>query len=120
MHSRGWLNNSPPRLYQLKRRHRVCFSTLAGLALLQQSTPTELVEGLTRLVGTDHSLSTAYSKEENGIVERANQEVLRHLTAILFDTRVSNAWSYEQLPMVQRIMNTVEKTSTGVLSLIHI
>ena len=74
----------------------------------------ELVEELTRLAGTDHSLSTAYSKEENGIVERANQEVLRHLTAILFDTRVSNAWSYEQLPMVQRIMNTVEKTSTGV------
>ena len=73
-----------------------------------------LVEELTRLAGTDHSLSTAYSKEENGIVERANQEVLRHLTAILFDTRVSNAWSYEQLPMVQRIMNTVEKTSTGV------
>ena len=74
----------------------------------------ELVEELTRLAGTDQSLSTAYSKEENGIVERANQEVLRHLTAILFDTRVSNAWSYEQLPMVQRIMNTVEKTSTGV------
>ena len=41
-----------------------------------------------------------YSKGENGIVERANQDVLRHLTAILFDTRVSNAWSYEQLPMV--------------------
>jgi hypothetical protein len=74
----------------------------------------ELIAELTRLVGTDHSLSTAYSKEENGIVERANQEVLRHLTAILFDKRVSHAWSYEQLPMVQRIMNTVEKTSTGV------
>jgi len=72
----------------------------------------ELVEKLTRLAGADHSLSTAYSKEENGIVECANQEVLRHLTAILFDTRVSNAWSYEQLPMVQRIMNTVEKTSS--------
>ena len=73
-----------------------------------------LVEEFTRLAGTDHSLATAYSKEENGIVERANKEVLRHLTVIFFDTRVSNAWSYEQLPMVQRIMNTVEKTSTGV------
>ena len=52
---------------------------------------------LTLLVGTDHSLSTAYSKEE-----RSNQEVLRHLTAILFDKRVSHAWSYEQLlPMVR-------------------
>jgi hypothetical protein len=27
---------------------------------------------------------------------------------------VPDKWSYEQLPMVQRIMNTVEKTSTGV------
>ena len=64
--------------------------------------------------GTDQSLTTAYSSEENGIVERANQEVLRHLNAILFDSRVHDRWSFEQLPMVQRIMNTVEKTATGV------
>ena len=44
----------------------------------------------------------------------SNVEVLRHLNAILFDTRVHDKWSFEQLPMVQRIMNTVEKTSTGV------
>ena len=76
----------------------------------------ELIAELTQLVGTDHSLSTAYSKEENGIVERTNQEVLRYLTAILFDKRLSHAWSYEQLPMVQCIMNTVENTSTGVVA----
>ena len=74
----------------------------------------ELVSELLRMTGTEQSLSTAYSSEENGIVERANQEVLRHLNAILFDTRVHDKWSFEQLPMVQRIMNTVEKTSTGV------
>ena len=73
-----------------------------------------LVSELLRMTGTEQSLSTAYSSEENGIVERANQEVLRHLNAILFDTRVHDKWSFEQLPMVQRIMNTVEKTSTGV------
>ena len=39
---------------------------------------------------------------------------MRHLRAMLFDARVHDKWSYEQLPMVQRIMNTVEKTSTGV------
>ena len=39
---------------------------------------------------------------------------MRHLRAMLFDSRVHDKWSYEQLPMVQRIMNTVEKTSTGV------
>ena len=62
----------------------------------------------------EHSFTTAYLKEENGIVERANQEVMRHLRAMLFDARVHDKWSFEQLPMVQRIMNTVEKTSTGV------
>ena len=66
------------------------------------------------MTGVEQSLTTAYSSEENGIVERANQEVLRHLNAILFDSRVHDIWSFEQLPMVQRIMNTVEKTSTGV------
>ena len=39
-------------------------------------------------IGTEQSLTTAKSSEENGIVERANQEVLRHLNAILFDSRV--------------------------------
>ena len=45
---------------------------------------------------------------------RANQEVMRHLRALLFDSRVHDKWSCEQLPLVQPIMNTVEKTSTGV------
>jgi hypothetical protein len=36
----------------------------------------------------ENSFATTYSKEENGIVERANQEVMRHLRAMLFDARV--------------------------------
>ena len=47
-------------------------------------------------------------------VERANQEVIRHLRALLFDKRVYNKWSFEELPLAQRIMNTVEKIATGV------
>jgi hypothetical protein len=61
-----------------------------------------------------HELTVAYSKEENAIVERANQEVIRHLRALLFDKHVYKKWSFEELPLVQRIMNTVEKTATGV------
>jgi transposase InsO family protein len=60
----------------------------------------ELVSELLRMSGTEQLLTTAYSSEENGIVERANQEVPRHLNAILFDSRVHNKWSFEQLPMV--------------------
>ena len=74
----------------------------------------ELITELLRVAGTEQSLTTAYSKEENAIVERANKEVLRHLNALLFYARVYDRWAYEKLPMVQRIMNTVEKTSTGV------
>ena len=40
--------------------------------------PNELVTELIRLSGIGQSFATAYSSEENGIVERANQEVLRH------------------------------------------
>ena len=47
----------------------------------------ELVQELLRLCAIDHSFATAYSSEENGIVERANQEVMRHLRALLFDSR---------------------------------
>jgi hypothetical protein len=45
----------------------------------------ELVQELLRLCAIEHSFATAYSSEENGIVERANQEVMRHLRVLLFD-----------------------------------
>ena len=47
----------------------------------------KLTSDLLRVVGTNQSLTTAYSKEENAIVARANKEVLRHLNALLFDTQ---------------------------------
>ena len=55
----------------------------------------ELVSELLHMTSTEQSLSTAYSSEENGTVERANQEVLRHLIAILFGTRVHGIKDHE-------------------------
>jgi hypothetical protein len=66
------------------------------------------------LLQIDHELSLAYSKEQNAIVERANKEVMRHLTAIIFDRRVSEVWSSEYLPLVQRIMNAKVHDTIGV------
>ncbi len=43
----------------------------------------ELFSELSRLSQVEHSFATAYSKEENGLVERANQEVMRQLRAML-------------------------------------
>ena len=57
------------------------------------------------LIGTEHCLTLAYSKEENALVERANKEVNRHLRAFTFDSNTVDSWRLA-LPMVQRIMNT--------------
>ncbi len=39
---------------------------------------------------------------------------MRHLTAIIFDRRVSDVWSSEYLPLVQRIMNAKVHDTIGV------
>jgi hypothetical protein len=48
----------------------------------------DIISQLLGLLQIEHELSLAYSKEQNAIVERANKEVMRHLTAIIFDKRV--------------------------------
>jgi hypothetical protein len=64
-----------------------------------------LVKEFLRLVGSDHCLTLAYSKEENSIVERANKEINRHIRAYTFDT--NNAKDYKlAIPLVMRILNT--------------
>ena len=73
----------------------------------------DVIEELTLMIGVDHMPTMAYSKEENGIVERANKEVLRHLRNIIFDKRIFKSWSL-YLPLVQRIMNASVHHSTGV------
>jgi hypothetical protein len=56
--------------------------------------------------------STPYSHEENGIVERANKEVLRHLRAIMFERTIKADWSF-CTPLVQRIMNATTHSTHG-------
>ena len=73
----------------------------------------ELVRELVELGGSDYQFTTPYSHEENGIIERHNAEVMRHLRAISFDKRVTSSIT-KYLPIVQRIMNTLEKVSTGI------
>ncbi len=73
-----------------------------------------LIQELSTLLHMEQELTTAYSKEENAIVERENKETMRHLRAIVFDDRVFKYWSSDQLPLVARIVNSEEKTRTGV------
>ena len=70
----------------------------------------ELVEKLAEI---DKVISIAHSKEENGLVERANKEVVRHLSAIIQDVKILAEWDVN-LPFVQRIINTKIHESTGL------
>ena len=74
-----------------------------------------IVQQLVLLGGSDYQYTTPYSHEENGIVERHNAEVIKHLRAIFFDKRILTIKDIKLcLPIVQRIMNTLEKALTGL------
>jgi len=55
----------------------------------------EVISQYLSLMGTDHHITLAYSKQENGIIERSNKEILRHLKAIIFERSILNViwWS---------------------------
>jgi hypothetical protein len=73
----------------------------------------EMFEHLTREFGVTHVRTIPYSKEENGIVERANKEVNRHIRNITFDRNITDEWS-DYLPMIERLFNSAIKDPIGV------
>lgn len=72
-----------------------------------------IMKEMEQLFGYEHKFTHPYSHEENAIVERANKEVMRHLDAIIFDTRTISQW-FNYLPLVQRIINSQIHESIGV------
>ena len=60
-----------------------------------------VISNFLALVGTERQLTVAYRPASNGMVERANAEVMRHLRAIVMERRVLERWS-ESLPAVQQ------------------
>jgi hypothetical protein len=72
-----------------------------------------IIKDFALLSGIHHHITLAYSKQENGIVERCNKEILRHLRAIIYEREVLNQW-YKFTPMVQRIFNSTISDSIGV------
>jgi len=73
----------------------------------------EVISAFLELMGTEHHITLAYSKQENGIIERSNKEILRHLKAIIFESAIVKRWS-KDLPLVQRIINSTVHESIGV------
>ena len=67
-----------------------------------------LIEQFCDLANINADKIHAYSKEENGLVERANKEVFRHLIPMINDKKCKENFS-TLLPFSQRIMNTMER-----------
>ena len=65
------------------------------------------------LVGTNHVLTLAASKQENAAVENANKRSQEYLRSMLFDNRILKRWS-DVLPLVQRIMMAEPNEVIGV------
>ena len=55
----------------------------------------------------------AYSHQENGIVERANKEVIRHARNLAYDLRRTRDWD-EDILKVQAILNEKKSEATGL------
>jgi hypothetical protein len=73
----------------------------------------QLITEFITLMGATQRLTLQYSSESNGLVERANKEVMRHLRNILYDRRCRDNFS-TMLPLVQRIMNTSVHSVTKI------
>jgi hypothetical protein len=72
----------------------------------------ELMSDLSAFLKINQRFTLPYRPQANGMVERVNQEVMRHLRAIVYERRVKRNWSL-YLPLVQRIINTSVHSSIG-------
>ena len=71
-----------------------------------------LISSLTACFKIKHELSIAYSKQQNGIVERVNKEVGRHLQMLCSVPEQSKTWA-SMIPLVQRIINSTNHVAIG-------
>ncbi len=75
----------------------------------------EHMEALKELINTTHVTTLAYSSESNGLVERVNKEVMRHLRCLVSQSVQLKSWG-DRLPLVERILNSAPHSSLNGLS----
>ena len=77
----------------------------------------QTLQSFATLTGVRHHMgiaygTTPYSKEENGIVERANKEVNRHIRNILADKEFVDNWP-QMLCLTEKLLNSSVKKPLG-------
>ena len=72
----------------------------------------QTLQSFATLTGVRHHGTIPYSKEENGIVERANKEVNRHIRNILADKEIVENWP-QMLCMTEKLLNSSVKKPLG-------
>jgi hypothetical protein len=71
-----------------------------------------VIKEFSLLLGINQKFTTEYVHEQNGMIERRNKEVLRHLRALVLDRQILPTWSLF-LPLVQNILNNTKHSDTG-------
>ena len=75
----------------------------------------EVINKLNQWWGIKHVFALVDVHESNG-VERTNYEIIRHLSAIVFDERVKHKWAEPTiLPWVEYQLNSTDSSETGVI-----
>ena len=71
-----------------------------------------VIEALCQYFNVKKQYSLPYRPQANGLVERANKEIMQHVRALVMDKRIIDDWGIH-LPIIQRIMNTMFHTAIG-------
>lgn len=73
-----------------------------------------VIDMLMEMMVVEHELTLPYSHEENGISERVNKEVLKHLVNFIFQNdQTVDEWEW-YIPLVQRIINATKHEALGM------
>jgi len=73
----------------------------------------DVISSILELMKIHHHRTIPYHPQGNGLVERANQEVMRHLRCLLLGIGDLNTWSV-LLPWIEHIINNTVHSALGV------
>jgi hypothetical protein len=72
----------------------------------------KICEELSKILKFQHLVIVPYHPQANGLVERRNAEVMKHIRALVLSRGIQDNWS-RFLPLVQRIVNFSPDSSIG-------